>query len=245
MRLYCNNSGVLGQIVRQKQVRGGFTLIELLVVIAIIAILAAILFPVFARAREKARQASSTSNLRQLTLALLQYAQDYDEVVVPGMCGHCGNPNAPSRWPWWDRLEPYLKNRQIFVCPSRVGQNIGYGYGTPSVVPTWPREDPNNPGTYIYRPPSLGDYQNPASIVPIGDCSDASPYCCAWGKYWYAEASGWVCRTDPVELRNARHSGGSNLGFMDGHVKWLAAQTIVARIRELFNCGCAPVQVVD
>ena len=89
--------------------RRGFTLIELLVVIAIIAILAAILFPVFARAREKARQASCLSNCKQLGLGALMYAQDYDEVV--GIYD-------------WQAVrmflvtEPYLKNEQIFICPS-------------------------------------------------------------------------------------------------------------------------------
>jgi prepilin-type N-terminal cleavage/methylation domain-containing protein len=128
--------------------RKGFTLIELLVVIAIIAILAAILFPVFARAREKARQASCQSNLKQLTLGLLQYMQDYDETipigswVSPALGGGidttCGRTSAGCarnndqvadgnvRNPWQTatglwlhvRLDPYIKNYQIWMCPS-------------------------------------------------------------------------------------------------------------------------------
>jgi len=226
---------------RIKSTRVGFTLIELLVVIAIIAILAAILFPVFSRAREKARQASCTSNLKQLMLGWLQYAQDYDERVVPGMCGHCGNPNAPSNWPWYDRLEPYLKNRQIFVCPSQPDWvNIGYGYGTPSVIPSWPGSG--------YKPPSLGQFDTPASTVPLGDYPGNNAYCCGYGRWRYAEANGWVCNTDPINLRNARHTGGSVLGFVDGHVKWHSAQTIVSRAREFFNChdpNCTPPPVQD
>jgi prepilin-type N-terminal cleavage/methylation domain-containing protein/prepilin-type processing-associated H-X9-DG protein len=91
--------------------RSAFTLIELLVVIAIIAILAAILFPVFAQAREKARQASCLSNLKQLGLSILMYGQDYDEGFPPGM-----DPCWTSAWP--SKIEPYVKNIDVFSCPS-------------------------------------------------------------------------------------------------------------------------------
>ncbi len=102
--------------------RKGFTLIELLVVIAIIAILAAILFPVFARAREKARQSSCLSNVKQLTLGNMMYAQDYDEVTVIFSQGPSGgNPQ------WHYLIEPYLKNTQIFLCPSQNPTTAWYG----------------------------------------------------------------------------------------------------------------------
>ena|ERR1035438_2069785 len=96
--------------------RRGFTLIELLVVIAIIAILAAILFPVFAKAREKARTSSCSSNEKQILLAAIQYAQDYDEHFNVAY-------NFPTNMnvPWYQLLQPYMKSMQILYCPSQAG----------------------------------------------------------------------------------------------------------------------------
>ena len=118
--------------------RRGFTLIELLVVIAIIAILAAILFPVFARAREKARQASCLSNLKQLGLATAMYVQDYDE-RFGRHCHCCPEPNNhPCKLA---AIYPYVKNTQLYACPSfgraatMSGQTPSRG-GTPfQVIP--------------------------------------------------------------------------------------------------------------
>lgn len=109
-------------------IRRGFTLIELLVVIAIIALLAAILFPVFARVRENAKRSTCLSNMKQIGLAMIQYTQDYDETMVAqrygnGTCGSGSNGTAytgPScgQYKWMDALYPYIKNEQVFTCPS-------------------------------------------------------------------------------------------------------------------------------
>lgn len=107
----------------------GFTLIELLVVIAIIAILAAILFPVFAQAREKARASSCLSNLKQLATANLMYAQDYDEFPVPSLlCADntCASGTVEDK-AWPSRLQPYLKNTQVFFCPSWSKEKVEAG----------------------------------------------------------------------------------------------------------------------
>ena len=114
--------------------RKGFTLIELLVVIAIIAILAAILFPVFARAREKARQTSCLSNLKEIALAFNMYVSDYDERTPPGGGWTDPSGNEPGPAYWQLRIEPYLKNTQILNCPSfdgafdYHGQRLYLGY---------------------------------------------------------------------------------------------------------------------
>jgi prepilin-type N-terminal cleavage/methylation domain-containing protein len=102
----------------------GFTLIELLVVIAVIAILAAILFPVFAQAREKARQSTCTSNLKNICFAHLMYVQDHDEVLPPQRSFRCPlevvYPGiGPMRFVVWvDYLQPYLKDRKVLFCPA-------------------------------------------------------------------------------------------------------------------------------
>lgn len=138
--------------------RTAFTLIELLVVIAIIAILAAILFPVFAQAREAARKASCQSNLKQIALALRMYAQDYDEHMMAS--GQLPGPGAGSAADGQNiirmigggmsyMLNPYIKNNQIFRCPSDAGDNFWGRNNTTwsfSGAPYWGR-----PSSYSYR----------------------------------------------------------------------------------------------
>jgi prepilin-type N-terminal cleavage/methylation domain-containing protein/prepilin-type processing-associated H-X9-DG protein len=147
--------------------RSGFTLIELLVVIAIIAILAAILFPVFAQAREKARGISCLSNVKQIGTAAMMYTQDYDEALPPAglryahkpsLCYECGNDpgcltssywQQPRAWvDWGVVLFPYIKNEQLFTCPDRpeYGCN-GYAMNTDSSNDDFPGS-PTPPGTF-------------------------------------------------------------------------------------------------
>jgi prepilin-type N-terminal cleavage/methylation domain-containing protein len=118
--------------------RSGFTLIELLVVIAIIAILAAILFPVFAQAREKARQTSCLSNLKQLGTSMMMYASDHDGLFPPAV-GRQPSEVNPYEFSWLRRLEPYTKNLGVFICPSsryhstewRANPDVLRSYGYP------------------------------------------------------------------------------------------------------------------
>lgn len=127
---------------RELRERRAFTLIELLVVIAIIAILAAILFPVFARARENARKTSCLSNLKQIGLGILQYSQDYDEKQVRGWTGNDAymnsDPNANGgggRWKWMDSIMPYVKSEQMFNCPSDTPGHEYVYYQSPKNTP--------------------------------------------------------------------------------------------------------------
>ena len=144
----------------------GFTLVELLVVIAIIAILAAILFPVFARARENARRSSCQSNLKQIGLGIIQYAQDYDEIMVPawleGTCdagqGWQGTNDGTVKnctsgnFKWMDLLQPYVKSEEIFNCPS-----------APKIIPPYKYANKKNYGSYAAN---LGNYTNNDKVNP-------------------------------------------------------------------------------
>jgi prepilin-type N-terminal cleavage/methylation domain-containing protein/prepilin-type processing-associated H-X9-DG protein len=129
---------------KMKRTKTGFTLIELLVVIAIIAILAAILFPVFAQAREKARQSGCLSNLKQIGTALMMYTQDYDEAYP---CNWYGGlwPTTPDgrQYKWMDAVYPYVKNEQVFSCPSDGSNRKSYRYYT-----NLPKQSTDNWGSY-------------------------------------------------------------------------------------------------
>jgi prepilin-type N-terminal cleavage/methylation domain-containing protein/prepilin-type processing-associated H-X9-DG protein len=165
------------------RMRQGFTLIELLVVIAIIAILAAILFPVFAQAREKARSISCLSNMKQIGLGIMMYTQDYDETYpvfftnaprVPSPI----DPTGPlPRWMWQISLYPYLKNWDIYFCPSAKPKSanlfdraylLSYGYNYGYLSKLNPTGDPATGGQY-FSGVSVATVNRPASIVMIAD----------------------------------------------------------------------------
>jgi prepilin-type N-terminal cleavage/methylation domain-containing protein/prepilin-type processing-associated H-X9-DG protein len=202
--------------------RRGFTLIELLVVIAIIAILAAILFPVFAKAREKARQSSCLSNVKQIMLAVLSYTQDYDEMLPFLYRG--GGPYGYV--PWNAQVEPYIKNAQIFVCPSNkfnhcstagrwanvawanywpisYGWNTWNGGGTANALPWDPYYSPQGQ--------SLGFVKRPAEVIMMGDHHGCYQY------YW--TAGNYVDVWNAGTTRKP-HNDGGNFAYIDGHAKW-------------------------
>jgi prepilin-type N-terminal cleavage/methylation domain-containing protein len=190
--------------------RPGFTLIELLVVIAIIAILAAILFPVFARARENARKANCTSNVKQIIMAVLSYAQDYDETLIPGACP----PKGSSYIYWYELLDPYLKNAEIIRCPSMKHAGYGgLGYGWNYLeFGYWP----SSPGTGWCT--HLGEVENPAETILLGDSEDLGAR--AAPQYFF-----YLYRRHATYLPK-RHLDGGIMGHVDGHVKWYATREL-------------------
>ena len=230
--------------------RCGFTLIELLVVIAIIAILAAILFPVFARAREKARSASCQSNLKQIILACLMYADDYDE-HLPGGKTWCWEPDAHTNAQYYMLLQPYIKNWQLFSCPSQRSfwcanasiphHGLNNGANSPITLGMIPSDfrlsygyseniwNANNPRAIqmcgaLRENNRLPEWKYPAQTVVVAD----SPGLVNNGyRIGWANTCAAACRPERRTDDNTRHNGGSNCAFMDGHVKFFAARQCV------------------
>jgi len=231
--------------------KAGFTLIELLVVIAIIAILAAILFPVFAQARAKARQTSCLSNEKQMNLGLLQYVQDYDEILplcefysggawsgasvtTPAdVFGHTATRDCY----WSNSLNPYVKNFQIYRCPSAsedrkdvfgvtVGQAQGYTYSETynGYLNQWPLAGSPSPANVISFSEGLGVgfmpryanqfplmLNNGGSWEGLFIADDGGAHCAGpWGFGFEFDRSWWV-----------HSSQGSNYSYLDGHSKYV------------------------
>jgi prepilin-type N-terminal cleavage/methylation domain-containing protein/prepilin-type processing-associated H-X9-DG protein len=220
-----------------------FTLIELLVVIAIITILAAILFPVFAQAREKAHSAVCLSNEKQMGLGISMYAQDYDDRLPMG--GNAG-PTGQNRWYHW--IAPYQKNRGVNICPSAPGQKpqdygVG-GYGCNINVMGWggyPIHTGPPPGK------TLSEITDPAGTFVISDCSQCtkdvigkdpqtwnsyiyqpSPSCDwqvtppgAWDNNNYTPYNSFDTWGNEARRPMPRHHQGLNVIYADGHARWI------------------------
>jgi prepilin-type N-terminal cleavage/methylation domain-containing protein/prepilin-type processing-associated H-X9-DG protein len=225
---------------RSQRWTAGFTLIELLVVIAIIAILAAILFPVFAQAREKARQASSQSNVRQLGLGINMYKQDYDERFpfggwFPDASGNCCGSFGTGEWQ--NTIAPYIKNKGVYRCPSSTDSDEN-----PRNPQEWSWD--RNPVSYLYNN-MLGRDRNPrndSAVKAPADCWMLVDGHSDWGG---RDGVDWMGRPNTVWLMEdttfgdasglihgwlswqgftwglPRHNGGANVCYVDGHVKWI------------------------
>jgi prepilin-type N-terminal cleavage/methylation domain-containing protein/prepilin-type processing-associated H-X9-DG protein len=230
--------------------RRGFTLIELLVVVAIISILAAILFPVFARARENARRASCMSNLKQFGLAMIQYTQDYDERYPPSSSGgHDSNPPGGSwlgnasdgspLWTWAQILYPYHKSVQILVCPS----------GEPTYT-AFPIRGHYGANYQLIQQPAISNPLSIAAVVAPANTyamMDSGNYTVTYlsgmstnatpnnGSYipGIGDAANITCTATSTsytrfegDCQSGRHFGGINMAFADGHVKWLKTEVV-------------------
>ncbi len=222
--------------------RKGFTLIELLVVIAIIAILAAILFPVFAQAREKARQTACLSNSKQIGTGLALYMQDYDETLPIGRQVPLG-----ARAMWFLMVDPYIKNDDVFVCPSATGlrpttytlangarRDIALGYGINMNLSMENRarslaEISDSAGTFLVSEAAqlnqLG--ANAADLYRPEEWKKYDTHAVNWNAvppsgYTNSDATSYAdTRIDYGARRPVpRHNGGLNVIYADGHAKW-------------------------
>ncbi|MEA3400736.1 MAG: DUF1559 domain-containing protein [Armatimonadota bacterium] len=229
--------------------RRGFTLIELLVVIAIIAILAAILFPVFARAREKARQASCLSNLKQIGMASMMYISDYDQVWMPSTHLPDGTVVRADHYGWepWlaalapqALLDPYIKNKQVWVCPSRTGRKPWHKDGHPMwASAAYPDEFDGLTLGYGPSHREVGGYPIAEMLAPAETPAWAdSVYpnflgpsrCFAFPRMGYPNNCNWeTYLEDNPNVDATAHNGGSNIAFFDGHAKWEKAESIIAK----------------
>ena len=238
-----------------------FTLIELLVAIAIIAILAAILFPVFAQAREKARQTACLSNLKQISTATLMYVQDFDETFPHrtwnGGTGACFDPTPLgvtgvsnpfcSSINWYSQIQPYLKNNGVYVCPSASAPSRNYrttsnSYGVPIVLNYGINDQIYSftPNDFSLGAPNAGPVPMSALSTPADTYYITDSLSETFNPYWMDRIRlanlktgelGQNCNVSkpydsptlnatPSLVSNARHQGGVNMVYTDGHAKY-------------------------
>ncbi len=214
--------------------RQAFTLIELLVVIAIIAILAAILFPVFAKAREKARQSSCQSNCKQLALACLQYMSDYDQITMRWRRYSYSAPNSTFTTDWFSMpalTTPYIKNRQIYFCPSTTTTSYGLSYHVNvAALANAGLADPINASATMVN--TAEAQMSSVATVFIWDGSVVSSEDWTWTHYSAREP-------DVANYAlSARHNDGLNVAYYDGHVKW-------ARVTQMWTCNNGSTPIPD
>ena len=219
-----------------KNLKKGFTLIELLVVIAIIAILAAILFPVFAQAREKARASSCLSNLKQIGTAMLLYADDYEECFPVRLIGlplsyDAKYPRAtfavqdwtlagPGQWwTWMDSMYDYVKNNSMYVCPSNSKNVPGYGYNV-FISGAWQNGADHTSTTSLTH----SQIKEPASLVFVADTIIQGPNGEWNGQYGIVSlGQSVIMYADDSSIgrkKAQRHNDGANYCFVDGHAKF-------------------------
>lgn len=202
--------------------RPAFTLIELLVVIAIIAILAAVLFPVFAQARSKARQTVCLSNLRQMGNAFALYVQDYDETFP--LDEHTSGEDS-----WIVSLTPYTKSTALYRCPSDnssnwyppVTVNARFtSYGTNS----WMAPQPQSAlGTQTFETQgytALAQIKSLSDTIYAAEMADNTSGDHFHASWWRANADGFFEAPAGKGMATARHQNGANYFFCDGHAKW-------------------------
>ncbi|MGI5818575.1 MAG: DUF1559 domain-containing protein [Armatimonadota bacterium] len=217
--------------------RKGFTLIELLVVIAIIAILAAILFPVFARAREKARQSSCMSNLKQIGLAHMMYAQDYDERLAPYEVAHGSTYRRASAT--YDTIHPYINNQDVYICPSEEFTWNGHssapytrgefpaGRGvfrqtmvaSYSVVRDMSGVDRVSPAPFPGSGRKLAQFERPAETIIVFETRTGYVGNKAGVGFYDDDTPRPMDASGNVGVMRYRHNLQMNVAYADGHVK--------------------------